>query len=249
MIKAVIIDDDAQMRELNARLLKDNFPHVNIVGEADGVEAGIQLITNEQPNLVLLDIEIKGGTGFNVLQQVKPYNFKVIFITGFNDFAIKAFKFSAIDYILKPVNEFEFTQAIERALSQINADEAEQQYDTFLDHYEKKTQSKKIVLRTAEAMHLVDIASIMYCKSDNSYTTFELEDGNSIIVSKPMKEYAALLEEYHFVRPHQSFLVNLHFIKKIDKSDGGFVILNNKKEIPVSARRKQTLLNSLENIH
>jgi two-component system LytT family response regulator len=249
MIKAVIIDDDAQMRELNARLLKYNFPQVSVVGEADGVASGIELITNRQPDLVLLDIEIKGGTGFNILQQIKPYAFKLIFITGFNDFAIKAFKFSAIDYILKPVNEFEFTQAVERALSQLNTEETQQQYDNFLEHFEKKTQSRKIVLRTAEAMHLVDIASIMYCKSDNSYTTFELEDGNSIIVSKAMKEYAALLEDYSFVRPHQSFLVNLRFIDKIDKSDGGFVILNNKKEIPVSARRKQALLSSLENIH
>jgi two-component system LytT family response regulator len=249
MIKAVIIDDDAQMRELNGRLLNDNFPDINIVGEADGVESGIELISLKQPDLVLLDIEIKGGTGFNVLQKVKPYNFKLIFITGFNDFAIKAFKFSAIDYILKPVNEFEFTQAVERALTQISSEDAEKQYDNFLEHFEKKTQSRKIVLRTAEAMHLVDIANIMYCKSDNSYTTFIMDNANDIIVSRAMKEYAPLLDEFGFVRPHQSFLVNVKFINKIDKSDGGFVILNNGKEIPVSARRKQALFVALEQIN
>ncbi|TRX71314.1 LytTR family DNA-binding domain-containing protein [Carboxylicivirga sp. M1479] len=245
MIQAVIIDDDQQMRELNSSLLKENFPEINIAGEADSVDSGIELITNTNPDLVLLDIEIKGGTGFNILQKIRPYNFKLIFITGFNDFAIKAFKFSAIDYILKPVNEFEFIDSINNALEQLKEHNTEQQYGNFLEHYEKKTQNKKIVLRTAEAMHLVDISRIMYCKSDNSYTTFILENAHDIIVSKPMKEYAGLLEEFNFVRPHQSFLVNIQYISKIDKSDGGFVILNNGKEIPVSARKKQALINSL----
>lgn len=248
MIKAVIIDDDKQMRELNACLLSDNFPDIEIIGEADSVNSGVDIITETKPDLVLLDIEIKGGTGFNVLQKVRPYSFQVIFITGFNNFAIKAFKFSAIDYILKPVNEVEFIDAIEKAVTQININDNELQYDNFLSHYEKKTQSKKIVLRTSEALHLVDISNIVFCKSDNSYTTFYLDGGKEIIVSKSMKEYASLLEEFNFVRPHQSFLVNTQHISKIDKSDGGFVILNNGKEVPVSARRKQSLLSALENI-
>ena len=249
MIKAVIIDDDEQMRELNARLLQMNFPDISVVGQADSVESGIKTIVDHQPDLVLLDIEIKGGTGFNILQKIRPYSFKLIFITGFNDFAIKAFKFSAIDYILKPVNEYEFIEAVERAISQLNADMADEQYTNFIEHYEKRTKSKKIMLRTAEAMHLVDISKIVYCKSDNSYTTFIMDNANDIIVSKPMKEYATLLEDYNFVRPHQSFLVNIEFISKIDKSDGGFVILQNGKEIPVSARRKQSLVATLEKLH
>jgi len=248
MITAVIIDDDEQMRELNARLLNDNFPDIELVGQADSVDKGIATIIETKPDLVLLDIEIKGGTGFNILQKIRPYNFQLIFITAFNNFAIKAFKFSAIDYILKPVNEFEFIDAVEKALSQINQQDNELQYDNFMAHFEKKTQNKKLILRTAEALHLVDISDIIYCKSDNSYTTFFLNNASDIIVSKSMKEYASLLEEFNFVRPHQSFLVNIQHINKIDKSDGGFVILNNGKEIPVSARRKQPLLNALDNI-
>ncbi|MBI9063184.1 MAG: response regulator transcription factor [Marinilabiliaceae bacterium] len=248
MVKAVIIDDEVNVRSLHKQLLTDNFQDIEVVAEADSVTDGIAIIKQYDPDIVLLDIEIKGGTGFNVLQKCRPYRFKLVFITAFNDFAIKAIKFSAMDYILKPVNEFEFIQAIENAMERIEQQETEQQLTNFMDHYEKKTQSKKLVLRTAEAMHLVDIADILYCKSDNSYTTFFLKDQKEILVSKGMKEYAELLEGFDFLRPHQSFLVNLHGIKMVDKADGGFIIMNNGREIPVSSRRKQKLLSMLEQL-
>ncbi|WP_066630386.1 LytR/AlgR family response regulator transcription factor [Labilibacter marinus] len=246
MISAVIIDDEKDLRALNASMIKDNFPDINIVGEADSVDGGVKLIQDTKPDIVLLDIEIKGGTGFNILQKLHPYNFKLIFITAFNEFAIKAIKFSAMDYILKPVNEYEFIEAIKRVVEQISVADNPVQYNNFLSHYEKKTQTRKLVLRTAEALHLVDVKDIIYCKSDNSYTTFYLNNANHVMVSKSMKEYASILEEYEFVRPHQSFLVNLKYISKIDKSDGGFIILSNGKEIPVSSRRKQPLIQILE---
>lgn len=248
MVKAVIIDDEGNVRNLHKQLLCDNFPDIEVVAEADSVADGIQAIKNNDPDIVLLDIEIKGGTGFNVLQKCKPYQFKLVFITAFNEFAIKAIKFSAMDYILKPVNEFEFIQAIENALERIEQQETEKQLDNFMDHYEKKTQSKKLVLRTSEAMHLVDIADILYCKSDNSYTTFYIKDQKDILVSRGLKEYAELLEGYDFLRPHQSYLVNLHAIKMVDKSDGGFIIMTNGSEVPVSSRRKQMLLSQLEQL-
>ena len=246
MISAVVIDDDKHIRELNIQLLKDNFPDIKVVGEADSVVDGIMVIEKTKPDLVLLDIEIKGGTGFNILQKLHPYSFKLIFITAFNEFAIKAIKFSAIDYILKPVNEYEFIEAVNKVIERLNVEDNVLQYDNFIAHYEKTTQHKKIVLRTAEALHLVDVGDIIYCKSDNSYTTFYLNNANNIIVSKSIKEYASILEDYSFVRPHQSYLVNLKHITKIDKSDGGFIILNNGKEIPVSSRRKQPLINMLD---
>ncbi len=248
MIKAVIIDDESALRDINRSLLNDNFPNIEIVGEADSVNSGIELIKNSNPDIVLLDIEIKGGTGFNILQKVKSYNFKLVFITAFNHFAIKAIKFSAIDYILKPVNEFEFINAIENTLQKIESHEMEKQVSNFFDHYEKKTQSKKIVLRTSEAMHIIDISDIIYCQSDNSYTSFYLSDSKKIIVSRTLKEFSELLEDYDFLRPHQSYLVNLNFIKKVDKSDGGFIIMNNGKEIPVSTRRKHVLMQILDKL-
>lgn len=242
MIKAVIIDDEPEIREINRRLLSDNFTEVEIVGEADSVESGVELIQNLQPQLVLLDIDIKGGTGFHILQKVKPYNFALIFITAFNDYAIKAIKFSALDYILKPVNETEFCAAVQSAIQSIENSQIENQVNNFFDHYERKTQSKKIVLKTSDSIYLLDISEIIYCVSDNSYTTFYIKDKKEIVVSKGIKEYEKLLESYNFFRPHQSYLVNLHFIHKIDKTDGGSIVLKNNKEIPVSFRRKQALM-------
>lgn len=246
MIKAVIIEDEIDLREVNRRLIQSNFNDIVVVGEADSVEGGVELIQREKPELVLMDIEIKGGTGFDILKRVKLYNFKLIVVTAFNQFAIRAIKFSAMDYILKPVNEFEFVNAIENALKLIEPNQVEMQMANFIDHYIKKNQAKKIILRTSEAVHLVDISDIEYCQSDNTYTTFYLSNGEKIMVSKPIKNFVEILGECNFFRPHQSFLINLNAVSRIDKTDGGFIILKNGTEIPISTRRKQ-LINDMLN--
>ncbi len=248
MITAVIIEDEQQLRETNRLFLENNFANIKIVGEAGTVNEAIKVITDTKPQLVLLDIELADGNCFQVLQKCKPYTFKPIFITAYNQFAIKAIKFSAIDYILKPVNEFEFCNAIQSAIKYIRQDEINLQTDNFQDHYSNNTKSKKLVLRTTESMHVVPVNNIYYCKSDNSYTTFYINDGQEIIVSKSIKEYADLLEEHDFLRPHQSYLVNINAISKIDKSDGGFIVLQNKKEIPISQRRKQIIIDALNKL-
>jgi len=248
MIKAIIVEDEHDLREINRRLLENNFPDINVVGETDSVDGGVKLIQKEKPDLVLMDIEIIGGTGFNILQKVKPYNFKLVIITAFNQFAIKAIKFSAIDYILKPINEFEFVNAIESALKMIEQSQRELQLENFIDLYEKQNRAKKIVLRTSESMHLVDISDIEYCKSDNTYTTFFLISGERILVSKSIKEFSDLLEDCDFFRPHQSYLINLNAVSRIDKSDGGFVILKSGVEIPISSRRKQIINDMLKHL-
>jgi two-component system LytT family response regulator len=249
MIKAVIIDDEPEIRELNQALLKENFPAIELVGQADSVKSGIELIKKTQPDLVLLDIELKNGSGFEILQKLRPFKFKTIFVTGFNDYAIKAIKFSAIDYIVKPVNEVEFRQAVQSALDLIESElSTEMQSNNFLDDFKKENQLKKIVLRTSEALHIVDVLDIMYCRSDNSYTTFYLSSNEKIVVSKSLREYDDLLKGYSFIRPHQSYLVNLNHVKKVDKSDGGFIIMKNAAEIPVSIRQKKHLINMLENL-
>jgi two-component system LytT family response regulator len=246
MIKAVIIDDEPAMQEVSSMLLSEYFPEIKQVGIANSVKSGIDLILEQNPDLVLLDIELTDGNSFQILQKLKPYNFKVVFITGHNSYAIKAIKFSALDYILKPVNEIEFQQAIKNAVEQIKENlDSPLQADVLIDTYKKETQSKKLVLKTMESLHIVDISEILFCQSDNSYTTFYLIDSENIIVSKSIKEYSELLIEYGFFRPHQSYLVNLNHVKKIDKSDGGFIIMKNKKEIPVSIRQKKHLIKLL----
>ncbi|MBT6005889.1 MAG: response regulator transcription factor, partial [Prolixibacteraceae bacterium] len=196
-----------------------------------------------------LDIEIKGGSGFQILQQLRPYKFKVVFITAFDNYAIKAIKFSAHDYIMKPVNETEFQQAIQRTLADIEKNTDDQvQTDILMDSFRKEIQSKKLVLKTIDSLHIIDISDILFCQSDNSYTTFYFENNERIVVSKSIKEYVELLKDYSFFRPHQSYLVNLNHVKKIDKTDGGFIIMKNKKEIPVSLRQKKQLISLLEQL-
>jgi two-component system LytT family response regulator len=249
MIKAVIIDDEIAMQEMNSRLLADYFPEIELVGLADSIKRGVELISRQNPDLVLLDIELTGGTGFQLLQKLQPYNFKVVFITGFDSFAIKAIKFSAIDYILKPVNETEFQQAVQRAVELINKNENTQpQVEVLMNSFKKEFKNKKLVLRTSESLHIINISDIYFCKSDNSYTTFYFEGNEKILVSKSLKDYEGLLADYGFFRPHQSFLVNLNHIKKVDKTDGGFIIMENKKEIPVSLRQMKNLIGLLEKL-
>lgn len=249
MTKAVIIDDEPAMQEVNSRLLNEYFPAINLIGIANSVETGVRLIQEVGPDLVLLDIELTDGSGFQLLQKLQPYTFKVVFITGFDSFAIKAIKFSALDYILKPVNETEFQQAIQRAVQMIEKNESiQQQVDVLMDSYKREIQSKKLVLRTSESLHVVNVGDIYFCKSDNSYTTFHFSGDDKILVSKSLKDYESLLNEYGFYRVHQSFLVNLNHIKKVDKTDGGFIIMKNKKEIPVSQRQMKKLIVLLENL-
>ncbi len=248
MIRTVIIDDESALREINRNILIENFTDISVVGEAGTVEEGVTLIQNAKPDLVLLDIELEGGTGFHVLQKVDYSTFKTIFVTAFNQFAIKAIKYCAVDYILKPVNEFEFCNAISNAIKAIGKQMGQEQIHNLLSQIEDKKIPQKVVLRTSDALYLTEICDILFCKSDNSYTTFYLNDKKEILVSKSIKEYCELFEEHGFFRPHQSYLVNLNQISKIDKTDGGFIIMKNEMEIPISTRRKQALLHAIETI-
>jgi len=248
MIKAVIIDDEPELRELNRSLLANNFDEIEIAGTAGAVEEAVSLIDRIQPQLILLDIRLTDGTGFQILQKIRNYKYTVIFITAYSEFAIKAIKLSAIDYILKPINEKEFCQAVERAIENINSSQIQDQVETFFNYYERRTQNRRIVLKTTESISIVEISDIVYCRSDNTYTTFYLKSKEKILISRPMKEYEEMLSEYGFFRPHQSFLVNLQYISRLDKSDGGFLILKDKTEIPVSIRRKSRLIQVLENL-
>jgi two-component system, LytTR family, response regulator len=249
MIKAVIVDDNPEIRATNKRLLAEYFVDIELVGQADSVESAYSLIRQTNPHLVLLDIEIIGGTGFQLLQKLKPYSFKVIFITGHDQYALKAIKFNAIDYILKPVNATEFQEAVHSTLGLIEKDfSTKEQNDQFLQSFNQNAGPSKIVLRTLESMHLVNTSEILYCKNDNNYTTFFLSSGEKIMVSKGIVFYEEILSDSGFFRPHQSYLVNLQHVKKVDKTDGGFIILDSGKEIPISSRRKKGLIQLLEKL-
>lgn len=248
MIKAYIVDDEPELRELNQSLLEKHFHGVKVIGTSGTVSEAVEFINQNQPQLLILDIRLSDGTGFNILQKIQPYNYSLIFVTAYNEFAIKAIRFSAIDYILKPIDENDFCTAVEKALSSINNSKLQEQVKTFFNYYEKKTQHRRIVLKTSDAINIVDVCDIAYCRSESNYTTFYFTDGSKIMISKVLKEYEDMLSEYGFFRPHHSFLVNLLYISKLDKSDGGFLILKDGTEVPVSLRRKKKLIEVLENL-
>jgi two-component system LytT family response regulator len=242
-MKTVIVDDELFARQSVEIIIKDAFPDIEIAGQADSVKSAVQLIKALKPELVFLDVDLPDGSGFDVLNLLKPVGFKIIFITAHQEYALKAIKFSAFDYILKPVSIVELTEAVNRVISENEHNNQQLKLDAFFNNFENiRTEVKKIVLKTSESIHLINVPDIIRCEADNNYTTFYLANGERIIVSKGLKDYEDLLVNYGFFRVHQSHLINLKYLSRFDKREGGFVVMTDKTHVPVSQRKKQKLM-------
>lgn len=246
MIRTLIIDDEAHNRQVISDMLATHFPNVLVIGESDGVKSGLKAIQSHAPDLILLDIKMEDGDGFDLLNQVGAINFKIIFITAFEEYALKAIKFSALDYLLKPVVLDELKAAIEKAEKQLINDLQLQLAE--LNNNLKPNLKKRLVLRTAEKLHLIPLDEIVRCEAERNYSMFYLENGKKIIVSHPMKDYEEILTEQGFFRVHKSHIVNLSFVDSYVKADGGYVVLKDKTELPVSMRKKNQLIELFENL-
>ncbi|MBN3036532.1 MAG: response regulator transcription factor [Bacteroidales bacterium] len=245
MISVAVVDDEQKARETIINILRMGSPDIEVAGEAESVSSGYELISSRQPDVVLLDINLSDGTGFDLVRRFDPENFKVIFITAHEEYAIKAFKFSAIDYILKPVVAGDLLQALEKARKSINREETGVKLATLLSNLEK---IRKIVLKTAESIHIVHIRNIIRCEADVNYTRFFLDSGERLLVSRTLKEFEEMLETAGFFRIHQSHLVNLEHVRRYDKADGGFLIMDDGSEVPVASRKKDDLFRIFENL-
>ncbi len=243
MISIVVIDDEQKARETIITILGMSKTGVDVVGEAESVESGYELIVAKQPDLVLLDISLTDGTGFDLLKKFERIPFRVIFITAHEEFALKAIKFSALDYILKPITAGELLHAVERAEESRIHDETELKLSTFLSNLEK---IRKIVLKTAESIHIVQLKNIIRCESDGNYTIFITDNGEKLMVSKTLKDYADLLEPSGFFRPHQSHLINFDHILRFEKVDGGHLVMSDESIVPVSSRKREELFKLFE---
>lgn len=240
MYKAILIEDEHKLREALFLMLQMVAPEkVNVIAVAESVSTAVELIDELQPDLVFMDIQLKDGSGFDVLEQCVFKKFHIIFTTAYHNYAIRAFKCSAIDYLLKPVDPSELRAAIEKIglleqkfLSNIQL--------TALQNSLGKSSTGRISLATQEGLHLVSLNDIIYCQTSGSYTTFNLGDGRAIIVSKPLKNYEEQLTLPDFFRIHQSYLVNLSFVDTYLKD--GIVILKDKTELPVAQRKKDEFL-------
>ena len=240
MIRTVIIDDEISARKIIRGIVETIPGKFQITGEADNVENGIKIIKQTKPGLVLLDIEMPDGSGFDLLERIGKIDFKVIFITAHSGFAIQAFKFSAVDYIMKPIISSDLFRALDKAERRFELEELNLKLNTLLSNLNPAEKNKKLVLRSSESILSVDISDIYYCESDGgSYTRFYLNGNRVFLVSRPLKEYDELLSPYNFFRIHKSYLVNLGKVTRYEKQDGGSVILNNETEIPVSHRKKE----------
>jgi len=240
MIRTLIIDDEENIRLRLKDMILENFPQITVVGEADGVESGVKAIENLKPELLLLDIQLDDGNAFDLLKRVKQISFKVIFATAYEEYALKAIKLSALDYLLKPVSVEDLRIAFEKAENQILA-ELKLQLATLQNNLQSP-KNKTIALRTSEKIYLLEVNNIIRCEADRSYTYFFVNEQKKHIVSQPMKEFEEMLKEHGFVRIHKSHLINMSYIDSFDKADGGYIILKDKTEIPVSRRKKSELL-------
>lgn len=247
-MKALIIDNEENLRTGLKLLLQNYCSDVTTVEEADGVKCGLAKINSFQPDVVLLDVEMEDGTGFDLMKQVPNPSFQLIFVTAHNQYAIEAFQFSAIDYLLKPVMPEALQKSIRKATAHIQNNNLQQQVQVLLQQLSGiQNRDRKIVLKDIDNTWFIKVTDILYCEAEGTYTKFFLQNTEPILVSKNLKEYGEILEPLGFLRTHHSFLVNPEKIKLYDKADGGMLILEGGLSVPVSQRKKEYVMHLLEN--
>lgn len=246
MIKAIIIDDEKNARFLLRDLLKRNCAQtLNLVGEADDVNTGIKAIQKYGPDVVFLDIQMKNGTGFDLLKQVKNVDFEVIFITAYDNYAIKAFEFSAFGYLLKPIKSGDLRNLVDRLATHLEKLKvaADKRVKILIDNYgDEAGKMKRLVINNIEGFQVVDIDHIIRLEASSNYTQFILSEGKSILVSRTLGQYEDLLKENGFFRIHQSHIVNLRHVQGYLKVDGGRVKMSDGSELSLSRNRKAAFI-------
>lgn len=246
MITALLIDDDKHLRKGMKSLLERHAPEIRIIGEAGNVKTGIVAIGKHQPQVVFLDIHLTDGTGFDILEQLTKTNGKltshVVFITAHEQYALKAFKFSALDFLLKPVDPEDLKKSIVKIKEALEKNTSFEHIDLLLENIRKKVDNfKRIALSTSDGIHLFEISDIIRCESKDNYTQFFIKNHKPLLISKTLKDYEELLSEHGFERIHQSHLINLSYLKSYIKTDGGYVIMGDNAKLPIAQRKKERL--------
>lgn len=246
MISAIIIDDIEQARNTLKEDLKAYCPNINVIGEAEGVVSGVKLLKAKQPDVLFLDIQMQDGSGFDLLEILPAIPFKVIFTTASDAFAIKAFRFSAIDYLLKPIDPDELMEAVKK-LEEEQTPQTEN-IDLLLHSVKENSGPRRLALHTQEKIHITNVEDIVRCESSGNYTIFHFADSPKLMVTKTLKEYDQLLQDHGFIRVHQSHLINRQRIKEFVKIDGGYLVMQDKTHVPVSLRKKAAVIKMLEDL-
>jgi len=244
-MKAIIIDDELSGREVLKKLIEKSCPAVQVINAVNSIEKGLASIREDEPDLVFLDIQMPNGSGFDLLNQLEKISFQIIFVTAHDNYAIRAFKYAAVDYLLKPIKVAELIDAVNKASERIGSNHKNEHVNFLLNKINpaKKTfLNNKILLPTMGGYHIIDIPEIAYCKSDSNYTHFHFTDGSNILVSKTLKEFEPILLENHFFRIHRSAIINLNCIAKYNKGKGGEVVMKDGAILEVSREKKEEFL-------
>jgi two-component system LytT family response regulator len=249
MIQAVIVEDEKKSRELLEKLVQKNCPDVHIAGMAESVESGAALIRKIKPRLVFLDIEMPDGSGFDLLKQVQDLSFDVIFITASDRYAINAIKYSALDYLLKPVDVEELKAAVKKISEKDSGISGMENLKFLLQNFRKNDeQYSRITLPTGNAYEIVNVKDIIRCEADGNYTNFFLADKRKMIVTMGLKHYEDLLPPDDFFRIHNHHLVNVNHVSRVLKEDGGYAIMSDGSKIEISRRKKDSFLERIHNL-
>lgn len=246
-MKILLIDNEDEIRAGLKQMILECVTAPVLIEEANGVATGLSAIKRFNPDIVFLDIEMDDGTGFDMMKQVSSPAFQLIFTTAHNKYAVTAFKFSAIDYLLKPIDPEELLKSIVKAGANILQGDLAKQLAVLMQQLTHKNEhERKIVLKDIDGTYFVKVNDILFCEAEGTYTKFYFTNSNPILVSKNLKEYESMLEPLGFIRTHHSYLANPEKIKMYDKADGGSLLLDGGLSIPVSQRKKDVVLGLLE---
>jgi two-component system, LytTR family, response regulator len=245
MMNAILVDDEPNNLE-NLRILLEKYcPDLRVVATATSVNQALDVFSQHRPDLLFLDIEMPGGNGFELLDRLYGFSFEVIFVTAYDHYSLKAIKYSALDYLLKPLNIQELQTAVFKASERLKSRSLQQQVDVLFSHLNQSNRVPRIALPSVERIDFVEIAQITYCQGDSNYTHVKVWDQPALLVAKTLKEFDELLTPHRFFRTHQSWLVNLDEVVSFIRSDGGCALMRDGIKIPVSMPRKKAFLQCL----
>lgn len=246
MIKTVIIEDEQKSREVLASIIQKNCPELELVGFASNVKQGVELIKSKSPDLVFLDISMPDGSGFDLLSQINDQKFELIFATASDQHAVKAIKFSACDYLLKPIDTDELREAVLKVINRRREKPSMENLQFLIQHLKRADENfQKITLPTGNAYEIVNIKDIIRCEADGSYTNFYLQDKRKLMISAGLKHYEELLPETEFIRVHHHHLINMHHVVRFLKEDGGYAVMSDGSKIEISRRKKEAFMEKL----
>ncbi|QNL22738.1 response regulator transcription factor [Hyphobacterium sp. CCMP332] len=246
MINCIIVDDERRGREALSNMISEYCPQIQVLETLESVDQALKAISALKPELVFLDVELQGETGFDLLDMVPKIDFEVIFTTAHEHYALKAIKFSAIDYILKPISTEDLKEAVKKAEEKLSNKSLHENFDILLKNIKNSNKKQhKIALASSDGYMFTEVSDILYCTADGNYTYFFTKNTGKILVSKNIKEYEGLLNDHNFFRIHRSHLINMDEVKKYVRGEGGYVIMSDGSSLDVSKRRKEQFISLL----